>query len=88
MDVIRYYFTIKHLKPIQIIGRLRHRLFSPQPDLAAAPPLRGVSGVWVVPAKRRASMLGAGRCRFLNETHRYISPCGMEYAGAGKALAL
>ncbi len=74
MNIIRYYFTIKHLKPIQIFGRLRYRLLSPKPDFALAPPLRGLSGVWEDPARRRASMLGANCCRFLNESHDIASP--------------
>ncbi len=74
MDIARYYYTLKYLKPVQLFGRLRHRLLSPTPSLAPAPPLRGPSGVWGTPARRRPSMPAAGRCRFLNETHDINSP--------------
>ena len=74
LNITRYYFTLKHLKPIQLFGRLRFRLFSPKPSFDPAPPLRGLSGIWLDPARRRASLLGAGLCRFLNETHEITFP--------------
>jgi len=74
MDVLRYYYTIKHLKPIQIIGRLRYRLFPPKPNLAPAPPLRRVSVAWSTPARRQACMQGPTHCHFLNEGHDIADP--------------
>ncbi len=69
MNPMLYFHTIRHLKPVQIYGRLRHRLFKPKPNLAPAPPVRTPSGLWVEPARRQASMTGPNRCCFLDEEH-------------------
>lgn len=68
-SLLRYWHTIRHLKPVQIYGRLWFRLRHPTPDLRPAPPLRAVTGPWVSPARRRPSLLDARRFSFLNETH-------------------
>lgn len=69
MNLARYYFTLKHLKPVQFYGRVLFKLLRPKPKLAAAPPVRHRTGVWQAPARRRASLLGSEHCRFLNESH-------------------
>lgn len=74
MDLLRYYHTLKFLKPVQFYGRLRFRLLKPKPDLRPAPPLRERAGVWAAPARRRPSLIGPTRCRFLNEEHEIASP--------------
>ncbi len=66
---LRYWHTIRHLKPVQIYGRLWFRLVRPTPDTRPAPPLRAGWGQWVLPARRRPSLLDAGRFCFLNEMH-------------------
>jgi uncharacterized heparinase superfamily protein len=61
-----YFHTLRHLRPVQITGRLWHRLNPAKPDLSPAPSLRQVSGRWVSPAERPASMVAADTFRFLN----------------------
>jgi uncharacterized heparinase superfamily protein len=64
-----YWNTIRHLKPLQVYGRVLYRLREPRPDLRAAPPLRPTrSGVFVAGAERPASMAGPLAFRLLNET--------------------
>ncbi len=63
---IRYWETLRHLKPTQIVGRLRFRLQTARPDLALPPPLRKADGFWVPPARRRPSMTGEDEFVFLN----------------------
>ncbi|MGB3900551.1 MAG: alginate lyase family protein [Mesorhizobium sp.] len=58
--------TVRHLKPIQVGGRVWLRLHRPKPDLRAAPPRREISGAWVMPARRWPSQTGPQRFRFLN----------------------
>ena len=50
-------------------GRIWFRLLRPSPDLSPAPALRAQSGPWVLPARRRPSLIAVGRFCFLNETH-------------------
>jgi uncharacterized heparinase superfamily protein len=67
--VSRYYFTLKHLKPVQFYGRVLFKLLRPKSNLAAAPPLRKTTGIWQAPARRRISLLDGNRCCFLNVSH-------------------
>lgn len=60
--------TLRHLRPIQIYGRLWFRMVRPRPDLRAPPSQRLQTGQWVMPARRRQSQTGAEEFRFLNET--------------------
>ena len=41
---LRYWHTIRYLKPVQIYGRLWFRLRRPTPDLQPAPALRPAAG--------------------------------------------
>ncbi len=66
MSAIRYFHTLRHLRPVQISGRLWHRLNPAKPDLRSAPALRLPSGQWVKSSERPASMLDGESFRFLN----------------------
>lgn len=63
----RFWRTVRHLKPIQIYGRLWFRMARPKPNLNQAPPTRKTGGRWIAPARRNPSMTGAEAFRFLNE---------------------
>ncbi|MEQ8327943.1 MAG: alginate lyase family protein [Parvibaculum sp.] len=65
-----YWHTLRHLRPVQIYGRLWFRLYRPRPDLAPAPGLRSPSGAWQTPAARAPSLSGPGEFRFLGEAGR------------------
>ncbi|MCC1494838.1 heparinase II/III family protein [Cognatishimia sp. F0-27] len=65
--VALYYHTLKHLRPVQLRGRLRFRLARPKPDLAPAPGLAVPTGAWVTPAARTASMTGPEAFVFLGQ---------------------
>ena len=58
---------MRHLKPVQIYGRLRSRLDRARPDGSPAPKLRARVGAWVSPVPRPVSLLGRWHVRFLNE---------------------
>jgi uncharacterized heparinase superfamily protein len=68
MQIGRFWRTLRHLRPVQIHGRIRFRLARPKPDLRAPPPLRRRTGAWCPPAARPCSLTGPGEFRFLNET--------------------
>lgn len=67
-DLPRVWRTARHLKPVQVYGRLWFRLARPRPDPSPAPAPRPQSGNWVLPASRRASLIGPRSFRFLRET--------------------
>jgi uncharacterized heparinase superfamily protein len=64
-DALRYWHTLRHLKPAQIYGRLWFRLYRPSPDLRPAPALRRAERGWVRCA-RQPSMPGPATFRFLS----------------------
>ncbi len=62
----RLWRTVRHLKPIQILGRAHFLWNRPRLDLRPAPPLRSGNGAWVRPAAREASLIGPMRLRLLS----------------------
>ena len=69
----RYFHTLRYLRPVQIYGRLWHKLYRPKPDITPPPCIRPLSGAWYVPAKKSPSLIASNRFRFLNEEHDIIS---------------
>lgn len=67
--ISRYWHTLRYLKPVQLYGRVWHRLMRPRLDLRPAPPLRARREPWVAVARRRQSLTGPATFRFLNEEH-------------------
>lgn len=67
--VMRYFHTVRHLRPVQVWGRLKLWLPTLGPSTAPAPRLRLRSGNWIVGRKRGASMLSPMRFRFLNREY-------------------
>jgi len=66
MNPARYFHTLRHLRPVQITGRLWHRVNLVKPDLRAAPSPRRAAGQWATSVERPASMVAADAFRFLN----------------------
>lgn len=66
--ILRYYYTLRYLKPVQFYGRLRHQWYKPrlQSRLPMCLP-RVVEGPWVLPAARPPSLLGPSTFRLLNK---------------------
>ena len=63
-SVLRFWHTVRWLKPVQVYGRLWFRFYRPRPDLRPAPVMREHFGVWVLCA-RAASMTGPRGFRLL-----------------------
>lgn len=64
---LRFWHTVRHLKPVQVYGRLRNRLVTPRVDARPAPGTRHARGRWVIPARREQRMVSATRFCFLSE---------------------
>lgn len=73
--IARYVRTIRHLKPVQIYGRVRHRLTRPQIADRPAPALRLHLDHWVASIERDGVLSGPTTIRLLNQ--------GGEIASAG-----
>jgi len=66
--------TVRHLRPEQIYGRALHKLSRPVPDLRPAPPVRKIQGDWAEPARKRQSLTGPNRFKFLNHAGSVPDP--------------
>lgn len=62
--LMRYWHTLRHLRPVQFYGRLWFRLARPKIDSRPAPLLRSASAPWKA-CFRPASMNGPAQFRFL-----------------------
>lgn len=73
MDLIRFFHTVKYLKPVQIYGRLWFKLNRPRPDISPAPAARSIKANWINPCKKNPSLFSPYRFRFLNQEHELNS---------------
>ncbi len=71
---LRWFHTVRHLRPIQVYGRLWFHAYRPTPDLSPAPAVRIRTGCWQPPARRLASLLDEDTFCFLNERHTLETP--------------
>lgn len=65
-----YWHTVRHLRPVQVYGRLISQVARPRADLRPAPSLRKIpkKGAWILPARRTTSLHGPTLFCFLNDT--------------------
>jgi len=68
-NALRYWNTLRYLKPTQILGRVKFRLARPRVDARPAPQVRENKGSWIQAARRRKSLDACDTFRFLNESH-------------------
>lgn len=65
---VLYLHTLRHLKPLQLYGRIWHKLYRPSLRPLALPVRRIRSGIWALPPERDPSLFAPATFRFLNET--------------------
>lgn len=65
-SLARYARTLVHLRPVQIYGRIWHKLHRPRPDLRPAPPPRALPA-WRGPHLRKPSLIGEATLRLLGD---------------------
>ncbi|MPM37391.1 hypothetical protein SDC9_84005 [bioreactor metagenome] len=68
MQLLRYYNTLRHLKPCQFTNRLKRNLFPPKPDLRPPSELAGINWKIILPLK--TCWDGESSFTFLNEVHQ------------------
>ena len=67
---VRYWHTLRHLKPVQVYGRLWFKLHQSKIDVIdLAPSLRVQQGKWAPPVAHKSTMLGPCRFKFLGVEH-------------------
>lgn len=66
-NIGRLWRTARHLRRVQIFGRIRFRLARPKVSCSPPPGVRLLTGRWIRPAARNASLIGPTRFRLLNQ---------------------
>lgn len=61
-----YLETARHLRPVQVAGRIWFRAYRPPVDFSPAPVLRRPTGRWTSPVSRPSCSIGDGQFVFLN----------------------
>ena len=69
----RYWHTVRHLRPVQVYGRLWFRFSTPRPDLRPAPAARAARASWKR-CHREASMTGPATLRLLGVERTLSAP--------------
>lgn len=73
-SLLRYWHTLRHLRPVQIYGRFWFRLYHPRPSRRPAPLLRPATGPWLIPLAGESRLLGPSTFHFLNQTRTLTDP--------------
>ena len=64
---LQYWYTLRHLRPIQLYGRFWFRRPRRRLDRRPAPPRRAASVPWVAPVPKPQRMFSPSQFRFLNQ---------------------
>ena len=70
---LRYAETLRHLRAVQVIDRVRRKAFPARPDLAPPPPLRTRRGRWTAPVDRDVILAGTS-LTLLNQPGDFAGP--------------
>ncbi len=71
---LRYYHTLKYLKPAQLVGQVKFRLRKPTLRRIAAPALRAIETAWINAINKPNSLSSDNHATFLNQTHSIAAP--------------
>jgi len=66
MNLSLLFHTVRHLKPVQIYGRLWFRLYRPRSVSTSAPSVRSRQNEWSGPCEKQPSFFAPSTFRFLN----------------------
>jgi uncharacterized heparinase superfamily protein len=71
---LKYFHTIKYLKPVQIYGQIKFRLYKPSFVIRATPSVRTRPQGWITPVSKAVSMSSHNHITFLNQEKNISSP--------------
>jgi uncharacterized heparinase superfamily protein len=82
--LLTWFHTVRHLRPVQIYGRVWFRIYRPSIDLSPAAPTRPNHNSWTAEEHRQQSLLRPWVFRFLNEEHSLDGPKDWDRPNIGK----
>jgi uncharacterized heparinase superfamily protein len=71
---LRYYHTLKYLKPIQLYGQLKFRLRKPKVKSLPTPARRSLHLAWVSPIPKAIHLRASNQLTLLNQHHDISAP--------------
>ncbi len=74
MEFLKYWHTLRHLKPIQVTDRIGRHIWKPRLNHLHLPRTPRKCGAWVNGIEKAPSLLGPRLFSFLNETRRVENP--------------
>jgi len=74
MDLVRFFNTIRFLKPVQVYARLWFKFYRPMPDNSTGPDRRPVLARWVTSCRKPAFFFPPSQFEFLNVTRNLEFP--------------
>ena len=80
----RYVHTLRHLRPVQVFGRLWYRARRPRPDLRPAPALRPQRAPYAEPLAPGPPLLAPDTVRLLNLERRCATPADWHPPGVSQ----
>lgn len=83
-SLTQYWHTLRHLRPVQLYGRIWFRFARPQIDLRPAPTRRRSVGIWTAPIEKPRSITAPSTANFLNESREISSPRCWNDSSCGK----
>jgi uncharacterized heparinase superfamily protein len=84
MNPMRYFHTLRHLRPVQFYSRAWFRLMRPAPDTRPAPRRRNPKRDWIPNGWRSPAMLAPHTFRFLGQTREAVGAASWNDASAEK----
>jgi uncharacterized heparinase superfamily protein len=82
--VARYLHTVRHLRPVQVFGRLWYQMHRPRPELRFAPVRRAVATRYAEPLAPAASLIAPDTFRLLNVERRCATAADWQPVDASK----
>ena len=82
--ISKWFYTVRHLRPVQIYGRFWFRLYRPSVNLSPEPAVRSLSASWACQHHRKPSLLHPWSFCFLNEEHSLDDTNGWDDSNVDK----
>ena len=82
--LMKWFYTVCYLRPVQIYGRIWRMLYRPAVDYSSSPSVCSSAGAWILPARRKPSLLSPVVFRFLNEERALVNSQDWDDPAASK----
>lgn len=82
--ILRYWHTVRYLRPVQFYGRFWFRMYQPEISNRTVPDVRFIDDTWQMPIAKPVCMLASNKFCFLNQTYNLPEQGGWNDVGQDK----